>query len=235
MAVYDQPGVLYDDPTLFYDAPTLNPPKKTMAKVKLGLTEEPVPDIIDECRAIVTAMTGNANFPTPNPALAGLTTQINTLESKQQAAEAARQAALMKTSERDAARAALLANMSLLAAYVESASGGVAEKIQSAGMAVRAEGTPSAMTQVTGLESSPGDDAGEVDLVWDPVKGRLTYEIQSSPDPITPTSWVHRASVSKSTAVLTGLPSATRCWFRVRAIGPNGPGPWSDPATKVVP
>ncbi|MDB6057013.1 MAG: hypothetical protein JWO95_857 [Verrucomicrobiales bacterium] len=24
-------------------------------------------------------------------------------------------------------------------------------------------------------------------------------------------------------------------WFRVRAIGGAGPGPWSDPATKMVP
>jgi hypothetical protein len=33
----------------------------------------------------------------------------------------------------------------------------------------------------------------------------------------------------------SGLASGQRVWVRVRAIGAAGPGPWSDPATKIVP
>jgi hypothetical protein len=33
----------------------------------------------------------------------------------------------------------------------------------------------------------------------------------------------------------TGLTSGQRVWLRVRGIGSNGPGAWSDPATKIVP
>ena len=41
--------------------------------------------------------------------------------------------------------------------------------------------------------------------------------------------------VTKSKATVSGLATGTKYWFRVRAIGAAGPGPWSDPATKVAP
>jgi len=34
---------------------------------------------------------------------------------------------------------------------------------------------------------------------------------------------------------LKGLTSGRRVWARMRASGNKGPGPWSDPATKIVP
>ena len=37
------------------------------------------------------------------------------------------------------------------------------------------------------------------------------------------------------TTLLSGLVSGTRVWVKVRVIGSQGPGPWSDPATKIVP
>jgi hypothetical protein len=46
---------------------------------------------------------------------------------------------------------------------------------------------------------------------------------------------VNLDSSTKASSNATDLPSATRCWFRVRAVGTKGPGPWSDPAIKTVP
>ncbi len=83
------------------------------------------------------------------------------------------------------------------------------------------------------LAITSGDNAGELDPNWDPVAGERSYEIQTSPDPITSTSWVAKGSVTKSKAVLSGLTSGQKMWVRVRAIGTAGP--WSDPATKTVP
>ncbi|MFT5471462.1 MAG: hypothetical protein ACI8UO_006596, partial [Verrucomicrobiales bacterium] len=108
-------------------------------------------------------------------------------------------------------------------------------KILSAGMDVRDTGGPVQMTQVTGLDAGFGDDAGEVDLNWDPIRGSKSYEVQRSPDLVTAESWTHGAVSTKSKATLNGLPTGTRCWFRVRAVGANGNGAWSDPATKIVP
>jgi hypothetical protein len=41
--------------------------------------------------------------------------------------------------------------------------------------------------------------------------------------------------VTKSSATVTGLTSGQRVGFRVAAIGAAGQGPWSDPATQIVP
>ena len=81
-----------------------------------------------------------------------------------------------------------------------------------------------------------GDNDGSLDVAFDPVRGALSYEIQTSVDPVTPTSWGFQMSASRSNATVNGFTSGTRQWIRVRAIGArSAPGPWSDPAVKTVP
>ena len=91
------------------------------------------------------------------------------------------------------------------------------------------------MPQVLNLEGITNAAESTVVLKWKAVKGAKSYEVQTSPDPFTSQSWHSAAVVTKATHTLTGLPSGGRCWFRVRAIGTAGPGPWSDPAIKTVP
>jgi outer membrane protein assembly factor BamB len=88
---------------------------------------------------------------------------------------------------------------------------------------------------VANLAITSGDSAGELDLQWDPIPGAKTYEIQTSPDPMTSTSWTSQPSVTKSKTVILGLTSGARVWARVRAVNAAGQGAWSDPATKIVP
>ena len=47
--------------------------------------------------------------------------------------------------------------------------------------------------------------------------------------------WVTVANPTASVFQLTGLTSGQRVWVRVRGIGTQGAGPWSDPYTKIVP
>ena len=47
--------------------------------------------------------------------------------------------------------------------------------------------------------------------------------------------FAHGFPFPQSSGTITGLPSGTRIYTRIRAIGPNGPGPWSDLAGKMVP
>ncbi len=104
-------------------------------------------------------------------------------------------------------------------------------------MSVKSAGTPvGPMPQVTNLAISAGDHDGELDLMWDPVYGVKSYEVWSSPDPMTETSWKFVLTSGKSTAALKSLTSGSKVWVRVRAIGADPePGPWSDPAVKTVP
>jgi hypothetical protein len=90
------------------------------------------------------------------------------------------------------------------------------------------------MTQVANLHAATGDSPGEVDVNWNSVDGARSYEIQTAPDP-TAGPWAFKDNSTKSKATLSGLTSASRIWVRVRAIGANDKGGWSDPAETVVP
>jgi hypothetical protein len=120
-------------------------------------------------------------------------------------------------------------------AYVQKASGGDPVKIQSSGFGVQSDGGPVHMSKVVNLGAATSDSPGEIDLNWNRVEGARSYEIQMANDPDTPNSWAFKESSTKSKVTLTGLTSATRVWVRVRAIGANDKGGWSDPAETVVP
>ena len=108
--------------------------------------------------------------------------------------------------------------------------------VESAAFAVRSPKTPPSIpAQVANLSITAGDNAGELDLQWDPVNGVKSYNVQIGPDPITEAGWVAKPDVTKSKAVVLGLTSGNKVWARVRAVGPGGIGAWSDPATKIVP
>ena len=89
--------------------------------------------------------------------------------------------------------------------------------------------------QVLNLAVTMGDADGTLDLACDPLAGAKTYEWQvTAADPVAgPYATTEQTTASKAT--LTGRTSGSRVWVRVRGVGPKGPGPWSDPATKIVP
>jgi hypothetical protein len=208
-----------------------------MAKIKLELSRLTVDEKTAKTRQITAAMNANPNFPTPVPALSALITAANELEAAAREATAARQTAKTKTTAQNNKEDAIDRLLTQEAGYVEAAAGGDEEKILSAGMDTKA--APSATTSVPdqpqGLTPTEGDNAGEIDAAWDRVPGARSYVIEISPDPITATSWKHTGASPKSSYTLSGLTSGTRYWIRVAAVGTNGQGPWSGPATKIAP
>jgi len=207
-----------------------------MAKTKLNLNGLSDVQIIQQCGNIKTAMTGNANFTTPIPTLTALGTLITTAQTALTASDNAQTAAKQAVADKDTAIAALLAAAAQLALYVDLTAAGDESKILSAGMQVRAAATAATTpNQVMNLNLTAGDNAGELDLQWDFIPGAKTYEIQTSPDPVTATSWTSQPSVTKSKAAVFALTSGARMWVRVRAVNAAGQGAWSDVATKIVP
>jgi hypothetical protein len=207
-----------------------------MSNAKLGLNELSPEEMVILAETIVTAMTGNANFPTPNPTLAAITTQKNTTHGKITGYKNLLDAAKAGLMQRDDETANLAALLTQLMAYVQNASGGDAAKIESAGMSVKGRSAPiGPMARVIDLLLSEGDHAGYVDAMWKPVKGAKGYEVQTCPDPISPTGWTPAQPSSKSSTTIQGLTSGAKVWVRVRALGAAGTGDWSDPALKVVP
>jgi hypothetical protein len=207
-----------------------------MALIKLNFGRLSVPEKISLTRRVITRMTGNPRFPSPQPQLAAITAAADALEQAESEAQAARQQAKAKTTTRNNKEDELGRLMTQAVGYVTAISGGDEEIIQSAGMDVRA--TPSATTaptQPAALSATGGDHDGTMDLSWDPVVDAASYVIEMSTDPVTATSWKHQGVSTRSTFTVTALPSGARIWFRVAAVNANGQSPWSDPATKIVP
>lgn len=207
-----------------------------MALIKLNYSRLSVPEQVALVRRIVTKMTGNSLFPTPQPPLSVLTAGADALEQAENEAQAARQEAKAKTTIRNNKEDDLGRLVTQAVGYVTAISGGDEEIIQSAGMDVRATpGTSTAPSQPAALSATAGDHDGTMDLSWDPVVEAASYVIETSPDPVSATSWKHEGVSTKSTFTVPGLTSGARVWFRVAAVNPNGQSPWSDPATKIVP
>jgi hypothetical protein len=207
-----------------------------MAKAKLNFRRLSVPEKIAKAKQIVTALTGNPNFPNPSPALATMTAGINDLEAAFTITQAAKQSLKSSVTDQSAKEDRLDQLVSQSASYVESVAGNDEKLIHEAGMDTKsAASAPSQVSIPTGLEVTTGDKDGELDPSWDKVAGARSYVIQISPDPPTATSWTHAGTSTKSSTTIGGLASGTRYWFRVAAVGASGQSGWSDPATKIAP
>jgi len=207
-----------------------------MAQIKLNFSRLSIPEKIARARQIVTALTGNPHFTSPQPSLAAITTAASELETAFADVQAIRQEAKTKTTIQNAKEDVLDKLVSQSAAYVTAVGGDDEAIIQSAGMNLRASRSALAVSsQPQALGDTAGAHDGTMDLPWDPVVEAARYVIEPSPDPPTATSWKHLGVSTKSSFTVTDLVSGSRVWFRVAAINAAGQSPWSDPATKIVP
>jgi hypothetical protein len=206
-----------------------------MSYAKLGLDGLSVPAKIQYGRRLATAITGNPNFPTPNPAIAAITAGADELETAYNDAKAARLVAKTKTLVQDEREASLDFLVAQLASYVDNASGGDATKIESAGFAVRATPTPiGELPPPTDLKVKPSEHAGSADVSWKNVYGARAYTIERAPDG-SELDWKVIGTSTKREVSLNSMASGKKYWFRVAAIGTAGQSAWSEPAALFAP
>ena len=196
-----------------------------MAKVKLLLQRKSIPVKIEMGRGVVKYMTGNPNFPNPNPPLNVIKTVTDDLES-------AHMAALRWDREKKAIQQAKLEEwehlMTRLGDYVQSTSAGDASKILSAGMEVRKRKAPvGALPAPTKLQVSRPTSIGSAKLSWAKMFGARAFVCEACQLPIKDHEWQQMAFGSKSTAILKGLLPGKQYAFRVFAIGSAGRSPYS--------
>jgi len=207
-----------------------------MPRIKLNIRNLSVPDKVARGRQIVMAMTNNANFSNPHPALSDVTSFLSTLEQAHTLLQTAKADVKAKTTAESDAETKVDRILTQLAAYVESIAGSDEKIVTSAGLQTKiARSAPSFVSAPTGLTTTVGDHDGEIDLSWKKVANAKSYTVQFSPDPPTPESWTHANIATASSARIENLTSGKRYWFRVAAVGAMGQSGWSEPATKIAP
>lgn len=237
MAFYDDPSGLtrYDSPGVFYDAVAPVSAGRKPMKITLNLSKKSILDAIVYCRLIVQKLTGNAKFTTPDPALTDLTAAALATETANTAYEASKETTKQLLTVRNQKWDAMNVLVTKEAAYVGPHADTAAD-VESAGFTATLPPGPTVLPdQVHNLTVSSGDNDGSLDFQWDSNQQAKTFELQLSPEPVTPTSYAHHDSVTKSRCTAAGLTSGTRQWGRVRAINGAGKGPWSDAVSRIVP
>jgi hypothetical protein len=194
---------------------------KRKAKFNLGM---PIPVKLQRTGEIVTAMTGNVNFTTPNPDLAVVETARSELAAAHQTALDGGKSAKADQRTKNLALNELLRP---LRDYVNEIAVGDEDIVLSSGFeASKVPQSIGKMPQVANLEIISGDGDGSVTLKWRVVYGASTYQIQISDDGVT---YKPQTSTTRSrNNVVENLIMAKYYYFRVAAVGAAGRGPWSD-------
>ncbi len=206
------------------------------AKVKLSLGKLSTSQLIGLSQQITGAMTGNPDFPTPNPPLATIVTATGELETASNAVNTARIESKNRTIVMNEQADKLRALLSQLGSYVENIAGGKQVLITGAGMDVQAARSNAPVPDVlTGFEATTGDSDGEINLGWNSLAGAVSYVVERSLNAPPNAAWEHQAATTKSNLTVEGLTSGARYWFRVAAVGTKGQGGWSDISTRIAP
>ena len=201
-----------------------------MARIKLDVKALTLPQFLQRCQRVVTMMTGNTVFTSVATKVTAFGTAVTGLSTKDQAYAQAQQTADMKLTERDDQKLEVENLYRQLAAASEGVTMEAAE-LESGGWELRGAAVPvGPLAAPENLSASYGDMAGSSDLQWDPTRGASSYIGECATSAAGP--WTRFYEGTKSRCSATGLTSGQLYYFRVAAVGPNGPGPWSDIAEK---
>jgi hypothetical protein len=185
-----------------------------------------------KANAILAAMTGNANFPTPAPTLAELTTAIDEYSAAQSAAKTGDRVDIAIKKQK---RESLTTLLHQLGDYVLFASKRDRVIMASSGFSVSREAQPlPPLAKPENLQVLSGANTGELLISIARVPGARAYQYQYTPDPLTQESvWETQLNTTiKNT--FANLLSGTRYWCRVGAIGTEGQLVFSDAVSRVV-
>jgi hypothetical protein len=206
-----------------------------MATIAVNTSKLPIPDKLRKGQEFINMGTGNPKVPGNAALIAALTTAQTDLNAAQTAFEEAQQECREARSERDDKLALWNGAVIALAAFTESATGGDATDILSAGFDVKAQPQPpQPVGQVQNVRVSFTGDPGYSEVRWARTPGAEAYVVECSADPITDTSWRNMATVTEVKYVGNGAVPGEKCWYRIAGVNRAGRGPWSDPALRPV-
>ncbi|MGA7121563.1 MAG: fibronectin type III domain-containing protein [Polyangiaceae bacterium] len=195
----------------------------------LKLPEYQVPRLVTVARAIVSAMTKNPRFPSPNPPLATVEAAIAALE---EAEVATLGRAPGSVALRDSKRLAVVVLLQQLRDHVQATADADIEEgpaiIESAGMSVKRQRG----AQERALVARLGPVSGSVKLSAPKAGNRAGYEWAYSTDG--QRTWVSVPITVQASTTISGLAPGSTVHFRYRATSKLVTGDWSDSVSTIV-
>lgn len=190
---------------------------------------------------IVTAVTGNANFPEPWPSSVPTLAQINTDLSRFANAYAATAGGDRgRIAERDAARSVLTNDLRQLGLYIEMTANGNDAMLASSGFDLSARQPRSVVTAPLPapefLKLQRGEVSGLLLAQVKKLSGAASYDVQvTTADPTVESNWTDAGIFTVCRRIeLPGLTPLKTYSVRVRGISSAGPGAWSLPSSLTV-
>ena len=209
-----------------------------MKKPKLDFYHLSIAQKIQKGREVITHMTGNTNFTTPNPTLAVITAAINGLETASEAAADGGKA--LKANMR--AKEKILNDLMVqLEEYISNVCAGDEQKILSSGMGVKQIKPHGKRNDSVMAGLNPGE---VICTASAPGRGiTATHEFHRCNDPVpadsqaeTTNPWVPAEISTLSTVTISNLTPGVKMWFRHRLILTKGKKePWSLLGSVIVP
>ena len=196
---------------------------------------------VAQTEQIVTALTGNANFPEPWPSTVPSLQQIQTDLAAYQAALTATNAGdRTRIVERDTARVKLQTDLTQLAFQLQTVSQGNDSLLATTGYPLRQPIQQSRIVEVPAAPDnfvlSRGVLSGSVLVRAKPVPKAASYDAQvTSADPTVEANWAMAGSFKNSSRIeLQGLTPGKVYSVRLRALGAAGPGAWTPAQSLMV-
>lgn len=199
-------------------------------KVLFDFVKFTVPVLIEFGRNMVIKMTGNTFFASPFVALTQITTVINDLEVKFNAAQ---NGGKQQKADMRAATKALIALLRKQATYVDTVANGNESVILGSGFHTTHQPIPARRIDFA-VENN--GNTGELIVRHKAVKGARTYIWQHCPEklPEYENDWAYVGFTTRRDFLMENLVPGSKHWFRVAWVTKEGLSSWSDPVMKIV-
>jgi hypothetical protein len=202
-------------------------------KVNLMLAKMTTEQLISFALNIISKMTGNSNFATPNPSLSAITTAVGALQTAYDNAQGGGPA---QTSLMHQKRIALELLLTTLGHYVEDCANNPANAATGTEAIILSSGLNMkhiSPRQKQVFSANHGTTQGSVILVADSIV-RGTHEWQYTNDLTNPSLWIAVTPTIKASVTITGLERFKTYYFHHRVLLADGYSEWENPVELTV-
>lgn len=189
----------------------------SIVKIIISFTKLRDDDLDTKSLVIINSLTGNANFPTPQPSLADIAASRNAYINALSANETGgKQQTLVKNE----ARKDLEAKLRLLGLYVQANCSNNEVIAQGSGFDIQKSRTPTGILErPTNFKVENGPASGTLIASSDKVDGAKTYVYQITTAPVSDNSIWQTEYASTKTHMFVGLTPGTQYAVKMAGIG----------------